>query len=265
LERLEILAPPRRGFYNRATKQGRVSRFQLTSFGLNLLIDENREYLRKLNHDPKLRKRLENNRRAKKCRLPANEDYVTLRTHQNILDLRKNQEIYDSILTKFNEQLKNDKTLSPDKKERKKNNVKAAIISIETSRFEEIKRCNTDGRLYHPFVMMKSNFRPAFTLRGKKFLRNIDIRSCYPSFWAKYIYDIIKLSEYLSLNPELEKALKDNNKELISELTNNSIYPNSIYYNNMYLLFLWLVFWNWCSLFTFAVPNKVTRFFVSGL
>ena len=85
--------------------------------------------------------------------------------------------------------------------------------------------------------MMKSNFRPAFTLRGKKFLRNIDIRSCYPSFWAKYIYDIIKLSEYLSLNPELEKALKDNNKELISELTNNSIYPYSIYYNNMYLLF----------------------------
>lgn len=236
LERLEILAPPRRGFYNRATKQGWVSRFQLTSFGLDLLLDENREYIRKLNQDPKLRQRLENNRRAKKCRLPANEDYVALRTHQNILDLRKNQEIYDSILTKFNDQLKNDKTLSPDKKERKKNNVKAAIISIETGRFEEIKRCNTDGRLYHPFVMMKSDFRPAFRLRGKKFLRDIDIRSCYPSFWAKYIYDIIKLSEYLSLNPELEKALKDNNKELISKLTNNSIYPNSNYYNNMYLL-----------------------------
>ena len=89
LERLKIIAPPRWGFYNRATKQGWVSRFQLTSSGLKLLLDENREYLRKLNHDPKLRQRLENNRRAKKCRLPANEDYVALRTHQNILDLKK--------------------------------------------------------------------------------------------------------------------------------------------------------------------------------
>ena len=83
---------------------------------------------------------------------------------------------------------------------------------------------------------MKSDFRPAFTLRGKKFLRNIDIRSYYPSFFAKYLFDITKLSEYLSLNPDIEKVLKSNNKELISELTKNSILPNNIYYNNMYLL-----------------------------
>ena len=84
--------------------------------------------------------------------------------------------------------------------------------------------------------MMKSDFRPAFTLRGKKFLRNIDIRSCYPSFFAKYIFDITKLSEYLSLNPEIEKALKFKNKELITELTKNCLYPNNNYYNNIYNL-----------------------------
>ena len=65
LEKLKIIAPPRLGFYNRAIKKGWVSRFQLTSFGLDLLLDANREYLRKLHNDPKLRNRLENNRRAK--------------------------------------------------------------------------------------------------------------------------------------------------------------------------------------------------------
>ena len=236
LEKLKIIAPPRLGFYNRAIKKGWVSRFQLTSFGLDLLLDANREYLRKLHNDPKLRNRLENNRRAKKCRLPANKDYVVRRTNQNILDLRKNQEVYDLILNKFEKDLKNDKISSIDKKKRRKNHVRASIISIENGEFEEIKRCNTDGRLYHPFVMMKSDFRPAFTLRGKKFLRNIDIRSCYPSFFAKYIFDITKLSEYLSLNPEIEKALKSKNKELITELTKNSLYPNNNYYNNIYNL-----------------------------
>ena len=236
LEKLKIIAPPRLGFYNRAIKKGWVSRFQLTSFGLDLLLDANREYLRKLHNDPKLRNRLENNRRAKKCRLPANEDYVVYRTDQNILDLRKNQEVYDLILNKFEKDLKNDKISSIDKKKRRKNHVRASIISIENGEFEEIKRCNTDGRLYHPFVMMKSDFRPAFTLRGKKFLRNIDIRSCYPSFFAKYIFDITKLSEYLSLNPEIEKALKSKNKELITELTKNCLYPNNHYHNNIYTL-----------------------------
>jgi hypothetical protein len=236
LERLKILAPPRRGFYNRATKQGWVSRFKLTPFGLDLLLDANREYLRKLHSDPELRKRLETNRRVKKCRLPANEDLITFRTTNNILDLRKNKEIYDVILESFLNELKNDKISSPERKKRREIRAYYSIISIETGEFEEIKICNTDGRLYHPFVMMNSDFRPAFTLRGKKFLRNIDIRSCYPTFWAKYLYDIIKLSEYLSLNPELEKVLKNNNEELISELTNKSIYPNSIYYNNIYKL-----------------------------
>ena len=205
LEKLKILAPPRRGFYNRATKQGWVSRFKLTPFGLDLLLDANREYLRKLHSDPELRKRLETNRRVKKCRLPSNEDLITFRTTNNILDLRKNQAIYDVILDNFLNELNNDKISSPERKKRRENRAYYSIISIETGEFEEIKICNTDGRLYHPFVMMNSYFRPAFTLRGKKFLRNIDIRSCYPTFWAKYLNDIIKLSEYLSLNPELGK------------------------------------------------------------
>jgi hypothetical protein len=236
LERLEIIATPRKGFYNRAIRKGWVSRFQLTSFGLDLLLDANREYLRKLHNDPKLRKQLDNNRRAKKCRLPANEDYVVRRTNQNILDLIKNQEVYDLILRKFKEDLKNDKTRSTDRKKRRENHVHASIKSIEKREYEKIKRCETDGRLYHPFVMMKSDFRPAFTLRGKKFLRDIDIRSCFPSFFAKYLFDITKLSEYLISNPELEKALKSKNKELTLELTNNSIYPNNKYYNNIYNL-----------------------------
>ena len=236
LEKLKIIAPPRWGFYNRATKEGWVTRFQLTSFGLDLLLDENREYLPTLNGDKNFHKRRENNLRAKKCRLKSNKDFVLYKTNKNTLDLKFNQEIHDLILANFEKELKKNKSISPYKKKLKRNNVRNSIDEIKEKEFNKIKRCDNDGRIHHPYVRMKSVFRLAFSLPGKKFLRNIDIRSCYPSFFAKYLFDITKLSEYLSLNPEIEKALKSNNKELISELTNNSINPNSIYYNNMYLL-----------------------------
>lgn len=238
LERLEIIDKPRKGFHNKITGEGFVTRFKLTPFGIHLLLDYNREYLRKLNNDPKLRNRLENNRRAKKCRLPGNNDSVVHITTRNILDLKKDQEIYALIFNKFQNDINNDQTNSADRKNRKENHVYASIKMIENGEFDNLKICNTDGRLYHPFVMLKSDFRSAFTLRGKKFLRNIDIRSCYPTFWAKYIYDIIKLSEYLILNPKFKMSSEFNNEELKTELSNKSIYSNNKYYNKIYNLLL---------------------------
>jgi len=44
---------------------------------------------------------------------------------------------------------------------------------------------------------MKSDLRPLFSLRGKKYLVTIDIRSCHPTFWGKYICELAGISQFL--------------------------------------------------------------------
>lgn len=223
LERLKIIEPRKRGFFDSQSGTGSFGRFKLTAYGIQLLLDENQEYLRKLHNDPKLDARVRANRRKKKSRNKESEDFVVSKTLKNILDLEFNKEAFD-IYWKENE-----KTLSPEQK------VAAlySLISIITGGFKELKRCEKDGRIHHPWVGMSSDLRPLFSLRGKKYLRILDLRSAHPTFWAKYICDISKLPEYLSLNEDIRDLLKSKYKEYNSILTNNSIYTNSIYYDSI--------------------------------
>ena len=223
LERLKIIEPRKRGFFDSQTGTGSFGRFKLTAYGIQLLLDENQEYLRKLHNDPKLDARVRANRRKKKSRNKESEDSVISKTLRNILDLELNKEAFYSYWEK------NEKTLSPEQK------VAAlySLISIITGGFKELKRCEKDGRIHHPWVGMSSDLRPLFSLRGKKYLRILDLRSAHPTFWAKYICDISKLPEYLSLNEDIRDLLKSKYKEYNSILTNNSIYTNSIYYDSI--------------------------------
>ena len=54
---------------------------------------------------------------------------------------------------------------------------------------------------------MKRDLRPLFSLRGKKYLVTIDIRSCHPTFWGKYIFDLIGLTKFLVLNEKIREEL----------------------------------------------------------
>jgi len=99
--------------------------------------------------------------------------------------------------------------------------------------FTELKLCEKDGRIHHPWVLMSSDLRPLFSLRGKKYLRILDLRSAHPTFWAKYLCDISRLPEYLSLNEDIKETLNNKYKEYTNILTNNSIYTNSIITNSI--------------------------------
>ncbi len=223
LERLKIIEPRKRGFFDSQTGTGSFGRFKLTAYGIQLLLDENREYLRKLLNDPKVDTRIRTNRRKKKSRIKDSEDLVISKTLKNILDLEFNKEAFD-IYWKENE-----KTLSPEQK------VAAlySVVSILTGGFKALERCEKDGRIHHPWVLMSSDLRPLFSLRGKKYLKVLDLRSAHPTFWAKYICDISRFPEYLSLNEDIKETLKSEYKEYNSILTNNSIYTNSIYYDSI--------------------------------
>lgn len=218
LERLKIIEPRKKGFFDSITGTGSFARFKLTDYGIQLLLDENREYLRKILNDPKVDTRIRANRRKKKSRIKESEDLIISKTSKNILDLEFNKEAFD-IYWKENE-----KILSPEQK------VAAlySVISILTGGFKALERCEKDGRIHHPWVLMSSDLRPLFSLRGKKYLRTLDLRSAHPTFWAKYICDISRFPEYLSLNQNIKETLKSNYKELHNE----SVFTNSMHHNS---------------------------------
>lgn len=115
-------------------------------------------------------------------------------------------------------------------------NILYSIISIREGKFKDINRCDTDGRIHHPWVLMASSARHLFNLRGKQYNCAIDIRACHPTFWARYLIDalLFNLSDNLNKGIDTNIVLKNKYNNIINKLTNISIYK---YYNinNIYL------------------------------
>ena len=219
LERHEIMFPRKIGYLDMKTGERIISRFRLTDFGINLLFDPNKEYIRKQNNDPKQDKRIRNRKSQRKSRIKDSEDQVISKILTNILDLKIDESAFDEYW-KYNRQY-----FSPEQSD----SIERSTDSIKSGKFKKLHRCAKDGRVHHPWVCMASVLRPFFSLRGKKYLRTVDIRSCHTTFWAKYICDISKLPEYLSLNEDIRDVVKSKYKEYNNILTNESIYTNSIY------------------------------------
>ena len=222
LEKVGLIHKPRKGFYNRATQEGKVSKFKLTDLGRQLLLDSNREYLRKLHNDPDIDRRIRKNRSQKKCRSKKTDDVVAERIKNNIYAI-----VFDfTEFEKFWAQ-KSD-ALSVEQKI----NILYSIISIREGNFKDIKRCDTDGRIHHPWVLMASSARYLFNLGGKPYIRVIDIRACHPTFWARYLIDVLlfNLSNYLNKELDPNIILKNKYNNIITKLSSISIYK---YYNNI--------------------------------
>ena len=217
LERHGIMFPRKIGYLNMKTGERLISRFRLTDFGIHLLFDPKKEYLRKLNNDPKQDKRIRNRKTKRKFRIKDSDDPIISKTLINILDLKFDQEAFD-IFWKKNKQ-----NFSREKRD----HIEISTDSIKNGNFKKLHRCAKDGRIHHPWVLMSSKVRPFFSLRGKKYLRTLDLRSAHPTFWAKYICEISRLPEFLSLNEHIKDSLKTKYKEYNNILTNNSISSSS--------------------------------------
>jgi len=220
LEKVGLIYKPIKGFYNRATKTGNVAKFKLTALGRRLLLDSNREYLRKLHNDPDIDVRIRKRKSQNKIRSKKTADIVADRIKYNhyVLD-------FDYIEFERFWAQKSD-ILSVEQKI----NILYSIITIREGKFKDIIRCDIDGRIHHPWVLMTSSARPLFNLCGKQYNCAVDIRACHPTFWARYLIDVLlfNLNEYLNKESCNDIILKIKYNNIINNLTNISIYK---YYN----------------------------------
>jgi len=222
LEEVGLIHKPRKGFYNRATQEGKVSKFKLTDLGRQLLLDSNREYLRKLHNDPDIDRRIRKNRSQKKCRSKKTDDVVAERIKNNTYAIVFDFTEFETFWAQKSDALSVEQKI----------NILYSIISIREGNFKDIKRCDTDGRIHHPWVLMASSARYLFNLGGKQYIRVIDIRACHPTFWARYLIDVLlfNLSDYLNKELDANTILKNKYNNMITKLTSMSIYK---YYNNI--------------------------------
>ena len=214
LESLGILYKCQNGFYNKFTKDGKVSRFKITELGWRLLVDGQREYLRKLHNDPDEDRRVRNNRRLKKKRQKDVLGPVESIINNNLFDLEYSKEDFARFWREKCAFFTIDEQF----------NINYSIIKIGESDFNEIVRNDEDGRIHHVWVLMKSDARPLFQLRGKPYSRILDIRACHPTFWALFILDYLydKKKDY-----ELIDNTIDIPSNIISNVYNNTISPIS--------------------------------------
>jgi len=225
LQNVGLIHKPRKGFYNRATQTGTVARFKLTDLGRRLLLDSNREYLRKLHNDPDLDRRIRKNRSQNKCRSKKTADVVADRIKINTYALKFDFTEFEKFWAQKSDILSVEQKI----------NILYSIISIREGNFKDIKRCDTDGRIHHPWVLMSSSARYLFNLRGKQYARVIDIRACHPTFWARYLIDVLlfNLNDYLNKESDGNITLKNKYNSIISKLTNISIYKYYDINNNI--------------------------------
>ena len=206
LEKVGLIHKPRKGFYNRATKEGKVSKFKLTDLGRRLLLDSNREYLRKLHNDPDIDLRIRKRKSQNKCRSKKTDDVVVDRIKNNTYALDFDFTEFEKFWAKKSDGLSVGKKI----------NILYSIISIREGNFKDIKRCDTDGRIHHPWVLMASSARHLFNLQSKQYIRVIDIRACHPTFWARYLIDVLLFNLLDYLNKELDaNIISKNNYDII--------------------------------------------------
>ena len=151
--------------------------YKVTPKCAEMLTADNKEWLRKLHHDPQTRKVAKRCKAQKHRRLKPTGDLIVDSTRDNLFSLRYDRNAANAVLTATTD-------------ENRANNIIYSLINIETGDFE-FERHKSTGRIYNAWNMMNSQLRPSFYIRHhNKNLFNshiIDLRAAHPLFWAIYV------------------------------------------------------------------------------
>ena len=161
--------------------QGECRKFTVTPLGRKLLADGNYQWLYKLLNDPEVRRR---NQVAISRRKPTRRVYA---------DPMKR------IIDEFNHAVKFDRDglLNELKKDDSKKGTKEGkgryeyvlhiLLDFQTRWFNELEV--KEGRIYHSFIALPSEYRPFALFEGKPYVATVDIRACWPTFLGKFLWD----------------------------------------------------------------------------
>lgn len=182
LEELKLLEV-KRCYYHCPTNptKSRCNKYKVLDLGKHLLEDEEVAYLRNLHNDPQIRRRNLQNRSKRNRKVVLTGDVAVDSTTKMLWDLKLDRAKLATIMA------------SHQFDDGERDSIRHSLLRFERGDFDGVERNAKDGRIHHPWVLMKSEIRGAFYLKDEKIrTHTLDIRACHPVFWAKYVFDFYK-------------------------------------------------------------------------
>ncbi len=167
---------------------GECFSYKITDKCYSLLSQNETEYLYRLFTDPK--------------EIRKNQKRISRSGFNKVIydDIRNDiKQMLDGIDLDFNELLDTLTTLTNGKRF----TALYCIRNIKEKRYTELKHNTSDNRIATPYTALPKEIRHLLTVNGKKPVITIDVRSCHPSLFAKYISELFPTDE--TLNAEVEK------------------------------------------------------------
>lgn len=171
--------------------KGECRKFTITPLGRKLVSGGNYQWLHNLLNDPQTRRR--------------NTVAVSKRKGTRTVYTEPIKRIIDefSHTVKFNwegvlNQLRADKVKFPGTY----NSALHHLLSFARRTFAEL--VVKEGRIYHEFVALPSEYRPFALFKGKPYVATVDIRACHPTFLGKFLREFHQacMDEHRSKSPD---------------------------------------------------------------
>lgn len=177
--------------------KGICKKYLVTESGLTLLNDLETDYLDKLINDSKTRRAVKNHKFYMKNNTTTYGDYVLDYLADFGRNVVVNVDAYKGLLGEVNQAMidSGDSSLTVLASNRFNNTIVNNLIS---GNLRDLRRNETDGRIWNEYVGMKSDYRMAIQYKNLKPVAVLDIRACHPSFFGLYLQSVIKDSSTIS-------------------------------------------------------------------
>lgn len=165
--------------------KGECIGYNITDKCVDLLSNCKKEYLHNLINNKETKRKNDKNKSYKRKNIKSTNDIVIDTLTKNLHNLKIDHDKMNSIV----------KNNELDKDQETHNNIINNTLKMETYDYNNLEY--KDGRLYTPWIGIKSDVRPSISLNKKDVQYTIDIRAAHPTFFSHYIislyYNIISL------------------------------------------------------------------------
>jgi len=162
---------------------GKCYDYQLTPLAHRELADTNKEYLYKLLTDKSAKRK--------------NQKAISERGYNDTIygDVRDHLKAAIDGMSIDLEAVENAVSTMP---EAKRAFVWSLLVSIIKKDYSDLKPNEKDGRIWNLYTQLPAEIKRLIKIKGLSYQHTMDIRSCYPSLWAEYVYSIAPDKEVIA-------------------------------------------------------------------
>jgi len=143
-------------------QNGHCRRYSITEHGKRLLTSSNRQYFKKMFHDPAVKRKIQ----KQACENKRNHSHYSDPFLESQRDLLMNLNLVEPTWDGFVGS----------------NHDLNLFIDIKTKLHSKLERNDADGRLWNPVVAMSKTHRTSLQYKNLSYVAEIDQRACHPTF-----------------------------------------------------------------------------------